>query len=136
MKTLKRLFLRFARDERGDGGLESAVVTPIFLMLAMMVLAIAFAAWQMIMAAAATPLVARQASVEQGNVAAAQAALPGVAAAVRRAPAGCLRAVESTLGTAQAVWIPLVPEFRVRLRGGSLTRLWQFWAGPPVDGCN
>jgi Flp pilus assembly protein TadG len=47
---------------------------------------------------------------------------------------GCERAVLARLDSGASVRVPLVELF-FRLRAGSQARRWQFWAGPPADGC-
>jgi hypothetical protein len=136
MRRLLKRFIHFLSDERGDGGLESAIVTPLFLTMAMMAAAIAVGGWERLIAAGVTPLVARAASVAGGQLSQYQSLVPGGPADVMLGAPDCARNARSHLYRGNTVDMPLVPDLTVHLRGGSETRWWKFWAGPPTDGCN
>lgn len=133
-----RKILRDLRSQRGSADIELAIVMPLMLAVVAFQIVFAVAGWETLATAAGVPLVARSAGAEQGNTAAAIAFLPGPAQAVsvQRGASGCMRAVQAQLNHSVAMRVPLIDALTVPLRGGSYTRLWKFWAGPPADVCN
>ena len=125
------------RRPRGEASLEAALAMPLMMTLLAFVIVLALAGWEMLITATGVPLAARSASAEHGNLAAAIAFLPGPARdlSVQRGAPGCLRAVQAQLNGADRMPVPLINSLLAPLRGGSYTRLWKFWAGPPEDDC-
>ncbi len=122
---------------RGEASLEAAMAMPLMMTVLAFVIVFAMAGWEMLISATGVPLVARSAGAEHGNAAAATAFLPSPARdlSVQRGAPGCLRAVEAQLNDSDAMRVPLINSLLAPLRGGSYTRLWKFWAGPPEDHC-
>ena len=129
--------LQALRKSRGEASLEAAIAMPLMMTILAFVIVFAMAGWEMLISATGVPLVARAAGVEHGNPAAALAFMPGPAQglSVQRGAPGCLRAVEAQLNTSHGMRVPLIDSLLAPLRGGSYTRLWKFWPGPPTDGC-
>ena len=125
------------RKPRGEASLEAAIALPLMMTLLAFVIVYAMSGWEMLISATGVPLVARAAGAEHGNPGAATAFLPGPAQglSVQRGAPGCVRAVEAQLNTTDAMRVPLINTLLAPLRGGSYTRLWKFWPGPPTDGC-
>ncbi len=125
------------RKPRGEAALEAAIAMPLMMTLLAFVLVYAVAGWEMLIAATGVPLVVRTAGAEHGNPTAATALLPGPAQGlgVQRGAPGCARAVEAQLSVSDEMQVPLINTLLAPLRGGSYTRLWKFWPGPPTDGC-
>ncbi len=125
------------RKSRGEASLEAALAMPLMMTLLAFVLVYAVAGWEMLISATGVPLVARAAGAEHGNPTAATSFLPSPAQdlGVRRGAPGCARAVEAQLNVSDGMRVPLIDSLQAPLRGGSYTRLWQFWPGPPTDGC-
>jgi hypothetical protein len=129
--------LRDFRKGRGSAGLEAAIAMPLMMTMLAFVIVYAIGGWEILMSAAGTPIVTRAAGAEHGNAAAAYAVLPRPARGMRvqYGASGCARAVQSRLSVSDSQRVPLINALVVPLRGGSYTRRWRFWAGPPDDGC-
>jgi hypothetical protein len=125
------------RRGRGEAGLEAAIAMPLMMTMLAFVIVYAIGGWEILMSAAGVPIVTRAAGAEHGNAAAAYAVLPSPARSmgVQYGASGCARAVQSRLSVSDSQRVPLISALLVPLRGGSYTRLWRFWAGPPVDDC-
>ncbi len=134
------------RDAPGVASAEFALVLPLFMLLIMAVLGLALYYFSLALTAAGVPLGARQAGVQNSAGAGAAvvqrvlgAAGPSGAvaggAAVGLGASGCQRAVTVRLNGATGLKVPLLDALSVRLRAGSQTRYWRFWAGEPEDGC-
>ena len=134
------------RDAPGVASAEFALILPLFMLLIMAVLGLALYYFSLALTAAGVPLGARQAGVLNSAGAGAAVvhrvlgpagpsnAVAGGAAVGLGAP-GCQRAVSARLNGATAIKEPLLDGLLVRLRAGSQTRYWRFWAGEPDDGC-
>ncbi len=125
------------RRGRGEAGLEAAIAMPLMMTMLAFVIVYAIGGWEILLSAAGVPLVALAAGAEHGNQAAAMGILPVPAQGlgVQHGASGCLRAVQAQLSVSDSQRVPLIDALLVPLRGGSYTRLWRFWAGPPQDNC-
>ncbi len=125
------------RRSRGEASLEAAIAMPLMMTFLAFVIVYAMAGWEMLISATGVPLVARAAGAEHGNPTAATAFLPSPAQGlgVQRGAPGCARAVEAELNVSDGMRVPLINSLLAPLRGGSYTRQWKFWPGPPTDGC-
>lgn len=125
--------------EQGVAGVEFAVVLPLFLMLVFFVLGVSVMGFSALFAATGVPVEARALGAHQGapNVLGGLETTAAAAGQVSRGAApGCSRAVYARLSAEAPFQALLLPEVVYRLRGGSVTRDWQFWAGPAADGCH
>jgi Flp pilus assembly protein TadG len=130
----------------GLASTEFALVLPLFMLLLMVVLALTIQYFSALLAAAGVPMGARLAGVAHSssagygltqrlmNVIAPAGAAAGAARIQGGAP-GCQRAVTARLDATSGFSVPMLGDVLVRLRAGSQTRDWQFWAGQPDDGC-
>jgi hypothetical protein len=123
--------------EKGVSSAEFAIVLPVFLGMVFFVFGIAVAGFNVLWTAAVIPVEAREAGIGGGSLGlmdalslSAEAGSPGVGTS----PA-CQRALLARLDASPSFTVPLFPTVNIRLRGGSVTRNWRFWAGPPADGC-
>jgi hypothetical protein len=124
--------------EKGVSSMEFAMVLPVFLGMVFFVFGIALGGFNALWTAAVVPVEAREAGVGRGSLGlmdtlslSAEAGSPSVGTSPT-----CERALLARLEASPPLSVPLLPEVNIHLRGGSVTRNWQFWAGPPDDGCN
>ncbi len=109
----------------------------------MVVFALAIWLFSLLLAGASLPTGARRTGLQGSGMAdvrrimgvlAPAGAAAGSAHIGAGAPA-CERAVVSRLNSTASARLPLIGDFTFRLRAGSQTRDWRFWAGKPADGC-
>ena len=124
--------------EKGVSSAEFAIVLPVFLSMVFFVFGIALGGFNVLWTATVIPVEAREAGVGRGFLGlmgtlslSAQAGSPSIGTSPT-----CQRALLAQLEAAPSLSVPLLPAVNIHLRGGSVTRNWQFWAGPPVDGCD
>jgi hypothetical protein len=126
--------------QRGSAGLESAVTLPLlFLLLALLI----WGSYAAVSRLAVAVGVAEQARAVGGASApttsvtnftplAASAASGGY---VTAGVTGCQRARQASITTSRVVDVPVYGQWTVLFRGASISRIWQFQAGPAPDGC-
>jgi len=124
--------------EKGVSSAEFAIVLPVFLGMVFFVFGIALGSFNVLWTATVIPVEAREAGVGRGFLGlmgtlslSAQAGSPSIGTSPT-----CQRALLAQLEAAPSLSVPLLPAVNIHLRGGSVTRNWQFWAGPPTDGCD
>ena len=124
--------------EKGVSSIEFAMVLPTFLGMVFFVFGIALGGFNVLWTAAVVPVEAREAGGGRGSLGlmdtlslSAEAGSPSVGTSPT-----CERALLARLDAAPSLAVPLLPEVNIHLRGGAVTRNWQFWAGPPDDGCD
>jgi hypothetical protein len=147
LKRLRRIIRRGVLGERGASGPEAAAVLPVFFMIFAAIMGLSIAGFTRLMVAARTPLAARDTGAM--GVSAGYAILErtagitqlgrqslGEAGTSLGSEAGCHRSAEANVSVVGALQMPFLPRLSVPLRGGSMTRWWQFWAGPTNDVCD
>jgi hypothetical protein len=127
--------------ERGVSSVEFAVVLPLFMMLFFVVLGLTVMMFSTLFAATGVPVEVRAAATHVGSpqiLSALDTTAPGAGDLTIGTAPGCERAVYGQLSSDLPFLVPMLDAMRVglRLHGGSVMRNWQFWAGPPDDGCN
>ncbi len=132
--------------ETGASAAEFAIVLPTFLLLVMVVFALALWLFSLLLAGTAVPTGARTAGIQHGagagyarlrtimGVAQPAAGAIGETQLSLGAP-GCARDVYAHLNAASGFRLPLLGAISVPLKAGSQGRNWNFWAGKPADGC-
>ena len=123
--------------EKGVSSAEFAIVLPVFVGMVFFVFGIALGGSNVLWTAGVIPVEARAAGVGRGSPGlmdvmplSAEAGSPSIGAS----PV-CQRALLARLEASPSLSVPLFPTVNIRLHGGSVTRNWRFWAGPPADGC-
>jgi Flp pilus assembly protein TadG len=142
---IKRLHT-FHRVEKGQAAVEAAIVLPVFFAFFFLIFAFAIWFYSLYLSSIGVAAGARQAGVTNGtgpgyavsrqvmSVMNPSASASGSVRISMRAP-GCQRAVYARLNAAPSMRIPFLGNLAMRLRAGSVTRVWKFWAGRPEDGC-
>ena len=147
LKSWLCLAVRSLTGERGASGPEAAAVLPVFFMIFAAIMGLSVAGFTRLMVAARTPLAARATGIEGVgagyNVLARTASVTelgrqslGHAGTTLGSENGCHRSAAANVSVVGALQMPFLPRLAVPLRGGSLTRWWQFWAGPTDDVCD
>lgn len=137
--------VRLGMGQAGSTSAEFALVLPVFLMAVMAVLGLAVYYFSLHLTATAVPLAARSAGVHHSPATGRDVAgrimrvseLAGSASGalhLGRWPE-CERAMIARLRSGPRLAVPLLPAIRVPLSAASVARDWEFWAGPPRDGC-
>jgi hypothetical protein len=147
LKTLGQIIRRGILGERGASGPEAAAVLPVFFLIFAAIMGLSIAGFTRLMVAARTPLAARETGAM--GVGAGYAVLErtagitqlgrqslGEAGTSLGSEAGCHRSAAANVSVVGALQMPFLPRLSVPLRGGSMTRWWQFWAGPTNDVCD
>lgn len=147
LKRLRRIIRRGVLGERGASGPEAAAVMPVFFMIFAAIMGLSIAGFTRLMVAARTPLAARDTGAM--GVGVGYAVLERTASITQLArqsldhagtslgsEGGCHRSAESDVYTLGGLQMPFLPRLAVPLQGGSMTRWWQFWAGPTQDVCD
>jgi hypothetical protein len=123
--------------EPGVSSAEFAMVMPLFLAMVFFVFGIAVAGFNLLWTAAVIPVEAREAGIGHGSLglmAALSLSSEAGSPSIGTSPS-CQRALLARLEASPSFSVPLFPAVNIHLHGGSVTRYWQFWAGPPTDGC-
>ena len=132
--------------EAGVSAAEFAIVLPTFLLLVMVVFALALWLFSLLLAGTGVPTGARTAGTQHGAGAGyarlrtimgiAQPAAGAVSSTqISLGAPGCARDVYAHLNAASSFRLPLLGTIAVPLKAGSQGRNWRFWAGKPADGC-
>lgn len=135
---MRNLYHRLARNEKGISSVEFAIVMPLLMLLFFVVLALSIHGFSILKVAAGVPLEARASGTGSSSPSLLSAFETTAAAggpAIGTAP-GCQRALYAHLDAAPVFQFPMLPEAPLRMHAGSMTRIWQFYAGPPEDGCS
>ena len=135
---MKNLHLVTRTNEKGISSVEFAVVMPLLMLLFFVVFALSIHGFSVLTVATGVPLEARASGAGGGSLALLSAFKTTAAAggpAIGGAP-NCQRALYAQLDAAPLFQFPMLPEAPMRLHAGSVARNWQFYAGPPDDGCN
>ncbi len=124
--------------EKGVSSAEFAIVLPVFLGMVFFVFGISLGGFNVLWTATVVPVEAREAGVGRGSLGlmgtlslSGQAGSPSIGTSPT-----CQRALLAQLEAAPSLSVPLLPAVNIHLRGGSVTRNWRFWGGPPTDGCD
>lgn len=127
-----------ANEEKGLAGVEFAAVLPVFMLSFFVVLGLAVWGYSVLFAATGVPVEARAFGTGSGTIGILNALdTTSVAAgslSVGGAPT-CSRGAYARLDAAPLFNLPMLGDFAMRMRAGSVTRNWQFWPGEPTDGC-
>lgn len=132
---MQKLYRTKTQSEKGISSVEFAVVMPLLMLVLFVVMVLSIHGFSVLAVATGVPLEARASGSGIELLSVFETTAAAGAPVIGGAPI-CQRAVLAQLDSAPIFQFPMLPEAPMRMHAGSVARNWQFYAGPPQDGCN